>query len=824
MNDGSLRSRVSGSGSVGGGGGGGGSVVGGGDDDMDEDYMPEEEIQHLRQLCENANEDDEDTWDAVRHWLSTHSADEARQAAEKTGEYNTTSLHLACRNCPPADVVDVLLSAAPTTVELTDSFGWLPLHYACANGASEDVLRILAEAFPESKTATDRRGRTPLHFALGNTDRPATPSAVVLLSSTGAAACADENGMLPLHYACAYGASEEALHVLTDGNVNSIIATDRKGRTPLHFALGNAERPASPAVVRLLLSQNPDIVNSIDNEGSQLPLHLLATRAHALKPDQMAERENAQKCLDLYLNAEPKPTADFLTALQSLPDWLSDRAVVAPVVQSLLNEKISQRFPTAVILLDFYFLCAIIITFSVTTKEAIDRRFDDDRDDAVPGTRLILLYIGALYFLVREVVQMLSLLSLGLFQTWLYDPTNWLDVTFIFLVLFWTLRMHTGAGDHERFRTAAALSLSILWINVLMFLKSMFIDFAVFVGGVLYVVQRLVAFLMALIVILVAFTQMFVTIFRETPFCNQYDPINQTVTEIDAEGNIVDQYPEYRPWCEGYWAAFLKVYTMLLGEVDENDFNGYIFATILFVIFMFLVVILLANVLIAIVTDSYGVIKNERAAIVFWSNRLDFVAEMDAISNGPWKGKLKKICCRCLGKPHNDSLHHVQSSGRNKNTSAAPARDSSYDVWKKLMELFEDDIHELHFMSLEFWCYLLLRIIIAAVIIPLWVGLGVLSAGWLWPPQLRSGFLVQRISKRNSEDLKEVEYRRKEVMTLRAEVKDMQGEMISSMAVDRKEMMLMKSQLVDMKSEVTNEMKEIKQIMTMLFDSYAAEG
>ena len=69
---------------------------------------------------------------------------------------------------------------------------------------------------------------------------------------------------------------------------------------------------------------------------------------------------------------------------------------------------------------------------------------------------------------------------------------------------------------------------------------------------------------------------------------------------------------------------------MLLGEVGENDFKDSAMATVLFIIFMFLCVILLANVLIAIVTDSYKVIQDQRAAIVFWTNRLDFVAEMDA--------------------------------------------------------------------------------------------------------------------------------------------------------------------------------------------------
>ena len=65
-----------------------------------------------------------------------------------------------------------------------------------------------------------------------------------------------------------------------------------------------------------------------------------------------------------------------------------------------------------------------------------------------------------------------------------------------------------------------------------------------------------------------------------------------------------------------------------LGEVDHNLFDKakpIWFAYFLFIIFMLFVVILLANVLIAIVTDAYGIIRHERAAMVFWANRLTFV-------------------------------------------------------------------------------------------------------------------------------------------------------------------------------------------------------
>lgn len=48
---------------------------------------------------------------------------------------------------------------------------------------------------------------------------------------------------------------------------------------------------------------------------------------------------------------------------------------------------------------------------------------------------------------------------------------------------------------------------------------------------------------------------------------------------------------------------------MLLGEVSEDPFQDSRVGMALFIVFMFLVVILLANVLIAIVTDSYKVIQ-----------------------------------------------------------------------------------------------------------------------------------------------------------------------------------------------------------------------
>lgn len=611
----------------------------------------------------------------------------------------------------------------------------------------------------------------------------------------------------PLHYACAFGASEEVLYVLTDAYPEAIKTKDKRDRTPLHFALSNAGRRTVPSAVRLLLSLNRDIVNSLD--GGPLPLRVLAEYAATIKNEEEKrdeKRESVHRCLEHLLNAEPDPTADFLTALQSLPDWLSERAVVMPIVQELLNDKISQRFPTLVLMMDFYVLIMIIVAYSFNVVESIERRTAASRDETgeaakIDTIKLIPLYAGAGYFILREVIQIISLISLKSLNIWLYDPSNHLNVAFVFLVTYWTIRMDTGGGGDNEFRIGAAISVTVLWVKLLAYLRNMLIDFAVFVGGVFYVVRRLAAFLTALGVILIAFAQMFFTTFQQTAYCKElpiYEPAEFEHELILAETRCDAR--RLRLYCN-FWDSFLSVFTMLVGEVDEDNFAGNEFALALFVVFMFLVVILLANVLIAIVTDSYKVIQDQRAAIVFWTNRLDYVAEMDAISNGPWKGRLKKALGFGAGPV---------STGRAKDVFGK-------ELWKQLMDLFEDEVED-GIISFDFVAYTLLRVLAGVFIIPFWIALGVFTLGWFWPPQVREAVFTSTVFKHSSDVVKEDELRRTQVRQLQEDVKELKYELLQELALDRTHVVQMKSHVAERKTEIVNEMKDIKRIVALLFD------
>ena len=810
------------------------------------DSWIQRDLTELQHLCDAAETNDDHSWERIRIWLHQHSARDAQLAAERRGDYDTTPLHLACRNGPPLDIVQILIAASPVTVSMSDSFGWLPLHYACANEASQEVLKLLAEQYPESKTCVDKRMRTPLHFALGHTDRPANVTTVILLSETGAALFADENGMLPLHYACAYGVGEEVLRVLTENHIQTIIATDKRGRTPLHFAMGNADRPASPGVVNLLISQHAAVVDSIDLDGN-LPIHLLATRAQAIKDDEKDKCDNCQKCLGFYLDAQPRATADLLTALQSLPDWLRDIAVINPEVQKVMNEKISQRFPTAVTMLDFVFYLLVIGFFQVAVIGSLRSRYGETTE--FDQRYLIPLYLAASWFLLREIVQALSLASLGLFKTWLNDPSNWFDILYIFLILFWTVTMSTQAfttTDHKFFQYGTCLTCALLYMALVLFLKNHFVGFAVFVGGLVYVVKRLLAFLVALVIILVAFSQIFSTIFRQSSSCPEGSGsgkpyierpwltcTNNTCVPTPTTTDIESCEPTNdHPWCS-FWTSYLKSYTMLLGEVDDTDFrdtqpNVTTMATVFYGLFMFAVVIVLANVLIAIVTDSYGVIKNERSgkcslsysylrcewicaiiclttksitcsrfhpAVVFWSNKLDFVAEMDVIISG---------LSRCRNDDDNVAEVNENSMG---------------ELWKKFMYLFEDDMND-HTFSVDFIIFTLLKVATAVFIIPLWLGIGAITFGMLWPPQIRAKLMTSRTTRQVNASAEY--YRKNQMMTLREDVSVLQDDINTDFDRGRQELETVRNVLETAKSDIHEEMNNLKDIVAELFECLSA--
>lgn len=794
-------------------------------------------------------------WERVRRWLWANPHPAQRQAlADVRGVGDATCLHLVCKlHNPPEDIVSALLSASDNCIRSTDAHGWLPLHHACANGATPEVMQLLIDAYPDAKLTQDQQNRTPLHFFATRGSNSSTSGAggssmlssacdnpaaagwnAELLSDTGAAALTDRSGMLPMHYAAAYGTHPTVLKALAKAHAPSLVATEHNGRTPMHLAMVNAHRVEAPNVMRFLLEQPASraTIDKRDRDG-YLPLHLLALALKGYRSVEHERRANVSECLSMYLAAEPHAAADFLTAIQDLPDWLQDTAVVSKHVRNILNEKIVQRFPTSMMMGDGIALAVLVVSFALATSHHINLRFDPENlteyREMNTGAHLVLILLGSFYFFCRELVQVGSLMSLGSLSSWWTDPANYLDmavITFCSCYGILMLANDNTSVSNELFRAGAVLTQGILWVAIIVFLKSTLVDFAVFVGGVFYVVRRLVAFMIAVSAILFAFAEMFYFVYFRTDIC------------ILEEGEVASEcdFPHCR-----FEYSLLKVYTMMMGEIgDETRYSTSLAAQILYVSYAFVVVILLSNVLIAIVTDSYEIIQNDRAAIVFWSNRLDFVAEMDAITYAVQRrlGKAsigesptlmreqstRQSARNLVANMGIDREEGVPMNGRGIPESSENDFDpfiSSYDdsteffreAWHQVMLLFDANLYE-DIDWIEIWVYNIFRIFSIFCVIPVWVALGAVTAGSLWPPQVREWIFVQKETEISRAELERQKL--SQLMAIQTDLKALKQDIMREMANDRDEMIRMKAEVEAVQGEVYADLQQVKELMGSL--------
>jgi hypothetical protein len=237
---------------------------------------------------------------------------------------------------------------------------------------------------------------------------------------------------------------------------------------------------------------------------------------------------------------------------------------------------------------------------------------------------------------------------------------------------------------------------------------------------------------------------------------------------------------------------------MMLGEIGEvNRYQQSITAQILYVAFVFLVVILLSNVLIAIVTDSHSVVKNERAEVVFWSNRLDFVAEMDTIE------AMRKRVVSCVLR--NDYSDQAQAHDLQRQTLS----DSFREWWNHLVAFLKeknsDDIS-----LLEYYLFFFLRIITILLVIPLWFAFGLCTAGFLWPPQIREWFFVMRKGDRKVTVMaNEIIL---EIKNTEREVKTMTSDILREIKRSNNEQHEVRNEMNQVKSRFVKDLSEIKRL------------
>ncbi|CAB9520241.1 Ankyrin Repeat [Seminavis robusta] len=565
----------------------------------------------------------------------------------------------------------------------------------------------------------------------------------------------DANGATPLHLACQYGVSAKHIRLLATNFTLTMV--DRMGRTPLHVAMEHASNDKAAETIHFLLERNPTQQKRILNRQHKSALACLANvRLQHLQRNvtnafdayvgtvQVTTETSSQsytKQLLLTSTSQSKTTnttptttntnttnstlseqqqqqadRDFFPILGELPAFVQDHAAWNPTVQTLVNQRFCSSDVTFLYVLRLVSLLVIIVSFHIYWKHG---------NEYFPQNQIPLLqqqWFVAFVFLAAS-TSVLCATDLGIlavriykaaaFRQWQQHPLEISNLMVMLAVLvFAILAQGYEIQDPETFQVlsiVAAFLLALAWAGVLSCVRLVSKDFSTLVDGVLATGRKLFAFAAALTIVLVAFAQLFYLTTLElvvtTSTMTTFDSdTNRTTTTTDTQRDVT--CPSESPFCTSFGQALLTIYTMAVGEVDMADVpennNNHVFVTILYVCFIYIVILLLANILAFIIGNDIW--RNERTEQFFWANRIRFLADIEALT---------RVCCCCRTCTTDDIL------GKS---------------WQALWSIFDD--HRLGALSPSFWFMMILRVNVMVVMI-VWIVVGVLTLGYVWPPQVR---------------------------------------------------------------------------------------
>jgi hypothetical protein len=328
------------------------------------------------------------------------------------------------------------------------------------------------------------------------------------------------------------------------------------------------------------------------------------------------------------LDGSPHAHDDFLEAISQLEGFIPsllaleeremEEAATTLIVRSVLDKMISRPFAVSVVFFDFVFLCVLMIGFRYSVNQ-----FLLGKSPSVVIKWIYVANTGIFYFIIRELGKGITILertrqaSIYLWSFW-----NITDILSTLFALCSTMALRIYFSDEIKYdeidglRALLAITTGFLWLRALSLLKSLNIQLATFVLAILQICKDILWFLIILGALVASFSQMFYTMLLPAA----------CATDADAHENPQCSQAEY----------YLRVYTILgdLGDFDQfnrDQFNT-AFSVFLVVLFSFLVVIILLNVLIAIVSDSYEKCL-VRSHCLFGRARVLLIAELVSFQN-----------------------------------------------------------------------------------------------------------------------------------------------------------------------------------------------
>jgi len=471
--------------------------------------------------------------------------------------------------------------------------GVVALHYAVRHKSKDLINLLLKKISKKYSSHTVEDGDRTTDNGDGDTRTKADDHVKAIVHRT------DSKGRNPLHLACKYGADPEIVRVLADSDPTGEIAhlQDHDEMSPLHFACDACDTTKpSVEVIQLLLDREASYLDFkernqenkttccwVSSKKDDVFLSASKREGQEQTPIHFAIDCNAS---DKVIEALLQPKHFYLKGLDDMTlSELARRVKGSSILQQCVINRFASRKYFAFLLLELEVYILAIFGLFTGTEQLLK--------DSVQSSKVGLIVICIIFFCVRETVQIRS----QTIEKYLLDAWSYLEILSIILLTLSANHMLEKQKDNETVPKTYLLLFSgdVLILQFIFFLRTTFLPFARFVGGLILIIQMLIPFFLISMLVLLIF-----------------------VHSSRMHGECVDD-------CVIYVLS-----AALSGdEIPLNDTPS----IIVHFAFGVIVLIILLNVVIAIVAEAWES-ASEQTSKNYWLYRLNKISEVRSL--GEW--------------------------------------------------------------------------------------------------------------------------------------------------------------------------------------------
>jgi len=326
-------------------------------------------------------------------------------------------------------------------------------------------------------------------------------------------------------------------------------------------------------------------------------LHILS-----LQCDAKGMRDQMEEFYDELYNL------DLIPSMLSLDIKMVEKASTTSVVGSVLDKMITTPFSVSLIFCDLLFLLLLIFSF----QTAVGHFFLDDKGHSFI-TWIYVTNSFMFYFVLREIGKNLALQAimkrrLALqnlhFQVWWMVDIISVIMTIICSCLMRVIykKFDLDNDDYWYMQILLAITTLLLWLKFLGMMKTINMKLATFILAIIEITKDVKWYIMIIGTFVLSFAQFFYILLipENCQGTRVSSPTTSLLSSVAPNSSPLEDVNDCKQ--RDY---YIKIYTILLGDTDLFGEDHGTLGLLTLVFFSFLLVIMLLNVLIAIVGDSY---------------------------------------------------------------------------------------------------------------------------------------------------------------------------------------------------------------------------